>query len=140
MNKILMTKLMQHHKKLLKLTNPNKEDSSDQKPLNKINPINNKINLSKEEIKVEINLNKIIKEENHNTINIKINHTKEIIITTTEESPISITIKITIIKTEENPISIKTMEEIKISIIIKTSTKTKTSKKETDLFKIQNQF
>jgi hypothetical protein len=112
----------------------------DQKLLNKINQINHKTNLNKEEIKVEINLNKINK-ENHNTINIKINPTKEIIITITEESPTSITIKTTIIKTEENPISIKTTEEIKISIIIiKISTKTKTSKKETDLFKMLHQF
>jgi hypothetical protein len=82
---------------------------------------------------VEINLNKINKENHNITINTKINHTKEIIITITEESPISITIKTTIIKTEVNLISIKTTEEIKISIIIiKTSTKTKTSKKEID--------
>ena len=58
-----------------------------------------------------------------------------------EESPISITIKTTITKMEVNPISIKITEEIKISIIIiKISTKTKTSKKETDLFKMLHQF
>lgn len=126
MNKILMTKLVLLHKKLLNPTNH--KDFSDQKLHN-----NNKVNHNNN---TKVKSHNIIKIKINPKTNTKENHTKvEIIIGTITNHNIKAVTKTGIITNHNmvenhSKVEIKTsiMEETKISI----KEETKTSKKETD--------